>query len=153
MRFRSWLENETGLNAVFPEVLPPINRGSDTPASAEVKRTGLQPQVNSNEIHTAQKEEQDKIQAIDGAIERADSEFPGDLEDNEKLSEFKRMWKAMKQHWANLKMQTNSAADMQEVPTNGLASSMGDEQLLQNMQGNPNIVPNATNQLTGPSFQ
>lgn len=153
MRFRSWLENETGLNAVFPEVLPPINRGSDTPASAEVKRTGLQPQVNSNEIHTAQKEEQDKIQAIDGAIERADSEFPGDLEDNEKLSEFKRMWKAMKQHWANLKMQTNSAADMQEVPTNGLASSMGDEQLLQNMQGNPNIVPNTPNQLTGPSFQ
>ena len=153
MRFRSWLENETGLNAVFPEVLPPINRGSDTPASAEVKRTGLQPQVNSNEIHTAQKEEQDKIQAIDGAIERADSEFPGDLEDNEKLSEFKRMWKAMKQHWANLKMQTNSAADMQEVPTNGLASSMGDEQLLQNMQVNPNIVPNAPDQLTGPSFK
>ena len=107
MRFRSWLENETGLNAVFPEILSPINRGSDTPASAEVKRTGLQPQVNSNEIHTAQKEEQDKIQAIDGAIERADSEFPGDLEGNEKLSEFKKMWKAMKQHWAKLKMQTN----------------------------------------------
>jgi hypothetical protein len=153
MRFRSWLENETGLNAVFPEILSPINRGSDTPASAEVKRTGLQPQVNSNEIHTAQKEEQDKIQAIDGAIERADSEFPGDLEGNEKLSEFKKMWKAMKQHWAKLKMQTNNTDDMQEVPTNGLASSMGDEQLLQNMQGNPNIVPNAPNQLTGPSFQ
>ena len=153
MRFISWLENENGLNSILPEILN-TNNVSDNPASAEVKRTGLQPQVNSNEIQTAQKEEQEKIQAIDSAIERADSEMPKDLEGNKKLSEFKEMWKTMKRNWINLKINNNNDLGMKNIHTNGLASSMGDEKMLKYMQANPNIVPNGPNQSpTGPSFQ
>jgi hypothetical protein len=59
MRFRKWLENEE-LEA----------KASAMPASAEVIRTGLQPQINSQEIKTKPKEHFDRAQAIDAHVER-----------------------------------------------------------------------------------
>lgn len=59
MRFRQWLENE--------EL---ETKASAMPASAEVIRTGLQPQINSQEIKTKPKDHFDRVQAIDSHMER-----------------------------------------------------------------------------------
>lgn len=50
MNFRTWLKTKPD----FPFTV--INRGNSTPASDEVIRTGLQPQVNSQEITTKEKD-------------------------------------------------------------------------------------------------
>ncbi len=139
MNFRTWIEMEAGLNSGFPELA--VNRGTNTPASDAVRRTGLQPQVDSEEIHTDQKDEQDKIQAIDGAIQRADSEMPqGKQEGNAKLTKFKDMWEKLKATWEDLKIEKDSNPG--EVESNGLGSTKGDEQMIQMMQQNPNAGPN-----------
>ncbi len=54
MRFKTWFEME----------LP------DEPGSDEVIRTGLQPQVDAKDIHTTDKEGQEKIMALDGHFQR-----------------------------------------------------------------------------------
>lgn len=135
MRFRTWIESEASLNSGFPEVYPNVNRGAATVASDEVLRTGLQPQVDSQEIHTKQKDEQDKIQAIDATIQRADVEFPQGSSDSQKVSEFKKLWDSLKEKWHNLKVQKESPA---ELDTNGLGSARDDE-FTQMMQRNPNM--------------
>jgi hypothetical protein len=103
MNFRTWIKTESGLNSGFPS-MQINNRGSSTPASDEVMRTGLQPQVDSHEIKTKQKDEQDKIQAIDGALKRADSEIPQGKESG-KLSKFKKLWDLLKSKWEDLKIE------------------------------------------------
>ena len=146
MQFRTWLEDEAGLNSGFPELGPNVNRGAATVASDEVLKTGLQPQVDSKEIHTDQKDEQDKILAIDGAIKRADSEFPqGKQEGSKKLSRFKQMWDKLKEKWEDLKMQQPENDDQPD--TNGLGSVKGDEKMMAMMQMQPNAVPSASRQL------
>lgn len=152
MQFRTWLEDEASLNSGFPELGPNVNRGAATVASDEVLRTGLQPQVDSKEIHTDQKDEQDKILAIDGAIKRADSEIPqGKQEGSEKLSRFKQMWDKLKEKWEDLKMMKPD--DDNQPDTNGLGSVKGDEKMMAMMQRQPNAMPSNTNQLpSGPSM-
>lgn len=139
MRFRTWIESENSLNGSIPEMFPP-NRGTSTPASDTVRRTGLQPQVDSHEIHTAAKDEQDKIQAIDAIIQRVSQDIPDS--DSKKISKFKKMWEKMRSKWENLKI--NNDSQPKEIETNGLASSTGDQRLTQYMQNNPNAI------LTGP---
>lgn len=138
MRFSTWIESEAGLNSGFPELLPPVNRGNSTVASDEVIRTGLQPQVDAEEIHTKQKANQDKIQAIDAAIQRAGSEFPQGKEDDPKLNQFKKMWDSLKKKWDDLK---NSPED---------AESSGENEMIQLMRRNPNATPSSIQQVSNP---
>jgi hypothetical protein len=143
MRFRTWLESENSLNGGIPEAFPP-NRGSSTPASDAVRRTGLQPQVDSHEIHTTAKDEQDKVLAIDAILQQVSQDIPQSA--SKKISKFKKMWDKMKSKWEELKMNNDSSP--QEIETNGLGSSTGDPKLLQYMQNNPNAIVTGPNQVS-----
>lgn len=76
MRFKMWLEDEISSQAML-----------QAPASSEVIRTGLQPQVDAKEIKTKQKEEHEKMMAIDGHIQRIKNVADG----FPKKSEFKKI--------------------------------------------------------------
>jgi hypothetical protein len=147
MRFRIWMEREASLGAMMPEMMPGPNRGSDTPASDGVKRTGLQPQVGAEEIHTDQKDEQDRIQAIDAAIQRADQEIPEGSDDGEKVNKFKELWKNLKEKWDTLKLDQGVPEDN---ASSGLGDSQGDQKMLKLMQQNPNMVQAGPSTPSGP---
>jgi|688.fasta_scaffold56382_7 hypothetical protein len=141
MRFKTWIESENSLNGRIPEIFPP-NRGTSTPASDMVRRTGLQPQVGSNEIQTDAKDSNDKLLAIDAMLQRVDHELPKTGSD--KIAKFKNLWKSLRQKWEDLKVSDEYSP--QEIDTNGLASAAGDEKFMQYMQNNPNAVPTGPNQ-------
>ena len=139
MNFRSWSESDAGLG-----VMPfSANRGSGTPASDEVKRTGLQPQVDSHEIQTSQKDETDKVLAIDAKIKGFENEIPeGDATNNPKVNKFKKLWEKLKEKWEQVKSEEDE--DSPHNPEDGLGSNPGDENLIRKMQQNPNMA------MTGP---
>lgn len=155
MKFRNWIEDENGLNSGFPELsapVMPINRVPENPASAEVKRTGLQPQVDSKEIQTDAKEEQDKIVAIDTAISKIDSDISGQ-DKSQKISKFKEIWNNMKKKWDNIKIENPDNIE-KRVSIGGLGGSTGDENYIDLMQSHPNLLPGTTNQMpTGAGLQ
>lgn len=68
MRFKTWLEND---------ILDITKAQTQAPASAEVIKTGLQPQVDAKEIQTKQKGDHDKMMAIDGHVKRMASASDG----------------------------------------------------------------------------
>lgn len=95
MRFKLWVENEYG-----------DQDANMMPASAEVIKTGLQPQVDSKEIKTRQKEEQDKMMAIDSHMQRIATILPSvesSDQDSEKLKQIAQFAKSMLQSWSDLK--------------------------------------------------
>lgn len=96
--FTNWLESMGSL-ANF-------GQGTEAPASDEVKRTGLQPQVDAQDIRTKSKAEQDKISAVDGQLERIDDILASvNEEESPKLMKFKKMWKELLQNWEQIKYQ------------------------------------------------
>ena len=138
MKFRSWMETEGSLGSMNLPTLPDPNRGSDTPASDEVKRTGLQPQVDSDDIETKPKDEQDKVQAIDGALQRCDKEIPQGKSDSKKVNKFNKLWKKLKTKWEDLKMQTPPDNNPDQP---GLGTETGDQKQIKTMQQFPNMIP------------
>lgn len=94
MRFKLWVENEFGGESAL------------APPSAEVVKTGLQPQVDAKEIKTRQKEEHDKMMAIDGHMQRIASILPsvesGSYE-SDKLKKIADFLKEMSASWDRLK--------------------------------------------------
>lgn len=148
MSFRSWIETDSGLGT-----LPfTVNRGSNTPASDEVKRTGLQPQVDSNEIRTAQKDESDKILAIDDKMKHFKTELPdGNEQDHPKVNKFKKLWEKLREKWEKIKDETDEEESSSDGD-DGLGSKTGDQKMVQAMQQNPNMMVTAgTSQVpTGP---
>lgn len=138
---------EASLNAQFPELTGAAN---NTPASDEVKRTNLQPQVDSQEITTKGKREADKILAIDGKIEQMGSELPDGDDNSEKVNRFHKLWDKMKAKWDAIKMSDELPnGDQKESDQDeGLGSTVGDEKYRATMQKNPNMVPN--NSFQGP---
>jgi hypothetical protein len=86
MRFRQWLESEE-LEA----------KASAMPASAEVIRTGLQPQINSQEIETKQKNHFDRSQAVDAHLERIRHAMKGEK------GELKKVCDRMLELWDSYK--------------------------------------------------
>lgn len=138
MKFRTWIETNSGLGS-----LPfSTNRGSDTPASDEVKQTGLQPQIDSNEIKTKQKDSRDKILAIDARIKRFDTDVPGGEDEDPKINKFKELWEKFKEKWDEIKAdQAPSGGQDSEA---ALGSNTGDQSFVQTMQQHPNMM------LTGP---
>jgi hypothetical protein len=139
MNFKIWIEEEASLNGRFPEIGPlPVNRGSETPASDEVKRTNLQPQVDAQEPKSA---ESDQISAIDSGLEHMDSTLPdGDDADLPKTNKFKSMWKQLRDEWERIKMSDDVAAEK-----DGLGTAQDDEYSTM-MQQHPNMVPVGTDQ-------
>lgn len=139
MKFKIWFETDSplGVNAPFAN-----NRGSDSPASDEVKRTGLQPQVDSQEIETKQKNDQDKILAIDGQMKRFEVEIPTG---EGKVKKFKSLWDKFKEKWDEIKMKDETPDE--GGLDNGLANTTGDSDYVNNMQQHPNMVPTNQNQL------
>lgn len=137
MKFKVWLEDEASLNSGIPEMQPFPNRGNPTSASDEVKRTGLQPQVDAEDIKTKAKSEQDKVLAIDSEIEHLDSSLPEpDEENNPKVSEFHKLWKKLREKWEKIKM-SQDPHDRGEL---GLGDAQ-DAEYSDAMQKHPNMVP------------
>jgi predicted component of type VI protein secretion system len=150
MNFKLWIETEASLGSGTPEMVPGlVNRGSDTPASDEVKRTGMQPQVDSQEVRTKEKDEQDKLMAVDAGIQRLDSEIPeAPAEDFPKISRFKELWKKLKDEWDNIKM--GKGPEQPQEP--GLAFDGGDQKYTDMMRQFPNMVPAADKVPHGPGI-
>ena len=147
MRFRSWIESDSGLNAGFPEVLSQVNKADSVPASAEVVNTGLQPQVGSEEIQTDVKDEQDKIQSIDSAIQQIDSKINSNTA-SEKINKFAILWNKLKKNWEKLKIEKDG--EFEQVKINGLGGSTGDLDKIAIMQQQPNSSLNDKNTVESP---
>lgn len=145
MEFKIWLENEAGLNAGFPEIQSSPNRGNPASASDEVIRTGLQPQVDAQNIKSKGRSEQDKILAIDSEIEHLDSNLPDSDEANTpKLNKFKELWKKLRDKWEEIKNEEDPSDEGEE----GLAD-MQDAEYADKMQKHPNMVPSQDRSLGG----
>lgn len=99
MKFKQWVENE-------------IN----TPASAEVIRSGLQPQVDAEEIHTSQKDDLDKIMAIDSHLQRVKESIRGMSTKSPKLRELKDFVVKMLAEWETFKNRNDGNPSQQYLP-------------------------------------
>lgn len=100
MQFKIWVE-ERGLGTI-----PAYGNNTMTPASDKVKQTGLQPQVDSHEIHTKEKEDTDSVLAIDAKLEKIENEFPEPK--GPKVKKFKKLWDKFKEKWETIKMKDSS---------------------------------------------
>lgn len=139
MNFKIWVEVEgASMGSMTPEMLPPINRGGEAPASNQVIQTGLQPQVDAQEIETKSKKEQDAILAIDSDIEHMSNNLPdGDDTDTPKLNKFKQMWDELKTAWDQIKMADTDLSG----PQDDALGNAEDRDYTDMMKQHPNMVP------------
>ena len=138
MSFKNWVEDMEGgsMGSQMPEMMPPV-RGSNTPASDQVRQTGLQPQVDAQEIETKSKREQDAMLAIDSEIEHLDNNLPdGDDSETPKLNQFKQMWDQLKSAWDEIKMSDNDPGHQDDA-----LGDAEDRDYTDMMQQHPNMVP------------
>ena len=139
MGFRTWIEEqEASMGSGSPEMMPQppmINKGSDTPASDEVKRTGLQPQVD--QPNNKSSKEQDALLAIDSEIEHMDTNLPDEEEGTPKVNNFKKLWDELKQKWEKVKMDSPDEPAQDE---DGLGHAK-DDKFTKKMQQFPNMMP------------
>lgn len=138
MKFKNWFESESGLGT-----LPfSSNRGTNTPASDEVRRTGMQPQVDSNETETPEKEETEQIEKIEDKIKDFESEIPAGI--SQKIVKFKSLWEKFLEKWNKIK--EDDVVD--ELPSEelGLGSATGDPKVMKMLRANPNMAPIGLNQ-------
>jgi hypothetical protein len=135
MNFKNWME-EASMGAATPEMLPGVNRGSDTPASDGVKQTGLQPQVDAQEIETMPGQENKFFSAIDAGIEHLEAGFPeGEDAETPRINRFKSLWQQFKDEYDALK-------NAQEPPTEdgGALGNSDDPHYRDLMANNPNMA-------------
>jgi hypothetical protein len=91
MRFRTWIESDYRTQQM-----------DAFPASAEVIRSGLQPQVDSEEIDTDEKAENDKIGAIDAGMQRLVSMVDGMDVRTAKMKKIKELLKDFDAKWSRI---------------------------------------------------
>jgi len=145
MNFKTWIEDqEMSLGGMSPEMM--TNRGSETPASDEVKRTNMQPQVDAQEPKEAK--DVDSVSAIDSGIEHLEKILPQETDEGSKSNEFKKLWSQFKEKWDHIKMDKND----QSQEKTGLGMATGDPRYLQSMKQNPNMAPTSDAQLAGPGI-
>ena len=143
MSFRTWIEDqEMSLGGMSPELMS--NRGSDTPASDEVKRTNMQPQVDAQEPKLAK--DVDRVSAIDAAIEHLDKVVPQESDAGSRTRAFKNMWSQFKRKWDKVKMNKETPPPEET----GLGQATGDQKYLKAMQQHPNMIPTNGYQINGP---
>jgi len=103
MRFRIWLEDEISNQAM-----------TSAPASSEVIKTGLQPQVDAKEIKTKQKDEHDVLLAVDGHVQRIKSATEDIGKDKgEKAMKVKDFCRKFVDGWEKLKSGGEEEQDVQ----------------------------------------
>jgi hypothetical protein len=104
--------------------------------------------VDAQEISTKQKDKQDKIQAIDSAVQHFDKDLPGnnDSDGDSKINKFKELWYKLKEKWEELKTSQND----EDPDSDGLGDGKGDQEYMQTMQQNPNMVPAPPQMPAGP---
>lgn len=148
MNFKIWIEEDEGsLGASSPEMAPPmVNKDANAPASDEVKRTGLQPQVDAQS--DMGNGEDDSILSIDSEIEHMDNNIKSS--DGEVVNQFKQMWDQLKQQWEKIKMSKESPQDTL-TPSDGFGDA-ADPKYSQTMQQHPNMVPAAGQGPHGPGI-
>jgi hypothetical protein len=135
--FLNWLKLEMA-------PLTDFSQESPTPASDEVKRTGLQPQVDAQNINTKSKSEQDKIGAIDGQLERITNMLSSISEEQyPKLSQFKNLWDELTQSWEQIKFSDENGED------DGLGSHKPNQKLIDDMKQNQPLPRDETPQGPG----
>jgi hypothetical protein len=120
MDFRTWFENDL-MTA----------QQSNAPASAEVIRSGLQPQVDAQEIKTSQKEEYERIAHIDefvGKIIRSSQDINPRV--SPRLKDIKTFCEKLARDWTNIK------GDAGDGGQNGLGSFKPNAKTLQSMKNN-----------------
>ena len=145
MNFKIWIEDEGSLGAAAPEMAPPmVNKGSNTPASDEVKRTGLQPQVDAQSDMGSG--EDDAILAIDSEIEHMDSNIRN--QEGQTVNQFKMMWDQLKQQWDQIKMSQEAP---QQSPPDGFGNAEEPE-YSQMMRQHPNMTPGTDQGPHGPGI-
>lgn len=84
-----------------------------SPASSEVIKTGLQPQVDAKEIKTKQKEEHDLFLAIDGHIQRIKTVVDGISKDKgDKAMKAKKLCEKFLDSWEQLKFGQDDQQDV-----------------------------------------
>lgn len=132
MNFKIWIENEASLGAASPEMAPPaVNNDTSTPASDEVRRTGLQPQVDAEDPKA---DDPDAVLAIDSKLEDLEKDIPED--GGEKIHNFKKLWDKFKEKWDRIKM--NDTLPDPSRQGFGDAKNPGYEQM---MRSHPNMAP------------
>jgi hypothetical protein len=145
MSFKTWIEEqEMSLGGMSPELM--MNRGSETPASDEVKRTNMQPQVDAEEPKSAK--DADRISAIDAGLEHLDSILPNKSEAGTKTRQFRKIWSDLKKKWDHIKMKN----DIPSQEDTGLGNTIGNTRYIQSMQQHPNMVPSNAHQISGPGI-
>lgn len=125
MEFRRWLVERLG------------NEADQMPASAEVIRTGLQPQVDAQEIRTRQKDELDLVQAIDSHLQRIRTivDDIGDVH-TRKLLRAKKFCEKVLRRWDGIKK------DEQKPDDRGLDGFEPDEKRARWMKQNQPLPEN-----------
>lgn len=135
MKFKTWVEQEATMGT--PEMMPPqpINKGNETPASDEVKRTGLQPQVDAP--NSKADKEKDSVSAVDSEISHMDNSLPDGSEDTPKINKFKQLWDQLKQSWEMIK----TGEEEQEPDEEDGLGHAKDDRFTQTMRQFPNMMP------------
>lgn len=101
------------------------------PASSEVLRTGMQPQVDAQETKTSQKEDHDKMMAIDSQIQRILGMVGGS--GTEKMTAIKKFCNQMAEEWERVK---KGATEPPESNSGGLGGLTPNPKQIQFMQNN-----------------
>lgn len=132
---------DASLGSATPEMGSPTDglKHSPTPASSEVQRTNLQPQVDAKATDTKAGLENDRINAIDADMERFDASLPEENSDTPRVNQFRVLWKQMKDQWDRIKISdTDNGGENENSP---LGNDMGNPNYIKQMQQNPNMVP------------
>lgn len=134
MEFKKWVEQESSLGSAEPEMAPPAVNNDKAPASAEVTRTGMQPQVGAKTPTEAATE--DKIASIDDKIEDMDYDLDlPDEDDSEKINKFKNLWNKFKERWGSIK----NSEETPDPTTQGFGD-MNAKEYEDMMRSNPNMT-------------
>ena len=121
INFKSWLEN-----------LEFAHGRTETPASNSVILKRLQPQVDIQEPAGRSAAEDDKVNAIDGDLQRVYTKLQGADETKEpKLTNLKNLFQELLEKWSEVK-QTNNTSN----PKMGLGSFSPSPETLEMMQKN-----------------
>jgi hypothetical protein len=109
-----------------------------TPASAEVQRSRLQPQVGTENI-AKNAQDIDALLAIDSKVQHFDADIKNALkDDSESVQQFKTLWGDLSSKWKEFKAKKESQANHTDY---GLGSNGGDPNYVQSMGEHPNMTP------------
>lgn len=133
------LREEASLGSATPEMNQQSSGvNNPAPASAEVQKTNLQPQVDAKPTDTKAGLENDRIGAINADMERFDASLPDENSDTPRVNQFRTMWKQLKDQWELIKTADSEDPQNQGTPLN---QDMGDPNYMQKMQKFPNMMP------------